>query len=54
MSEKNSTVHFLCLNCGNVMNERQCKVRCAFCGYFEDCSDGIMDHPNIVEGKSHA
>lgn len=42
------TLQFLCLNCGFPMLQRQCKVRCARCGYFEDCSDGAMDHPNIV------
>ncbi len=29
----------LCLNCGRELEERGCKVRCGYCGYFEDCSD---------------
>jgi hypothetical protein len=29
----------LCANCGRELVERGCKVRCAHCGYFEDCSD---------------
>jgi len=29
----------LCANCGCELVERGCKVRCARCGYFEDCSD---------------
>ena len=29
----------VCVNCGRELNERGCKVRCGFCGYFEDCSD---------------
>ena len=28
-----------CVNCGRELEERGCKVRCARCGYFEDCSD---------------
>lgn len=28
-----------CANCGRELEERGCKVRCAACGYFEDCSD---------------
>ncbi|HYQ96405.1 MAG TPA: hypothetical protein VER38_05295 [Candidatus Eisenbacteria bacterium] len=28
-----------CVNCGRELEERGCKVRCAHCGYFEDCSD---------------
>ena len=28
-----------CLNCGRELVERGCKVRCSYCGYFEDCSD---------------
>lgn len=39
---------FICLNCGMIMVQRQCKVRCTRCGYFEDCSDGGNDHPNVV------
>ncbi len=45
---------FVCLNCGTPMLQRQCKVRCTHCGYFEDCSDGAMDHPNIVSEGKHA
>ena len=29
----------VCANCGLTLEERGCKVRCARCGYFEDCSD---------------
>ena len=28
-----------CANCGKELVERGCKVRCSYCGYFEDCSD---------------
>jgi hypothetical protein len=28
-----------CANCGRELMERGCKVRCTYCGYFEDCSD---------------
>ena len=28
-----------CANCGRELTERGCKVRCGYCGYFEDCSD---------------
>lgn len=28
-----------CANCGRELLERGCKVRCTYCGYFEDCSD---------------
>jgi len=38
---------FACLNCGAVMTQRQCKVRCIKCGYFEDCSDGGNDPTNF-------
>lgn len=43
---------FLCLNCGFPMLSRSCKMRCPRCNYFEDCSDGTMDHPNIVLAES--
>jgi hypothetical protein len=29
----------VCANCGRELVERGCKVRCSYCGYFEDCSD---------------
>lgn len=32
----------VCANCGAVMEERACHVTCRRCGYFEDCSDGML------------
>ena len=31
-----------CPGCGNEMQELGCKQRCGRCGYFEDCSDGML------------
>jgi len=28
-----------CPNCGKRLERRQCKARCARCGFFVDCSD---------------
>ncbi len=43
---KNRSGDLVCINCGQILEERQCKARCTRCGYFEDCSDGMSDHPN--------
>ena len=40
---------FVCLNCGDILVQHHCKVRCPRCGYFEDCSDGGNDHPNVYQ-----
>ncbi|HLC53312.1 MAG TPA: hypothetical protein VJK03_02100 [Candidatus Nanoarchaeia archaeon] len=29
----------ICEACGNRMEERGCKLKCARCGYFRSCSD---------------
>ena len=36
---------YACLVCGAVMHERGCRVRCARCGYFEDCANGLTPPP---------
>jgi hypothetical protein len=28
-----------CARCGAEMEERQCKIVCATCGFYHDCSD---------------
>ena len=38
-----------CLRCGEVMEERGCKVRCPRCGAFYDCSDGMLPMPEAEE-----
>jgi hypothetical protein len=32
----------LCPACGAKMEERACHATCRRCGYFEDCSDGML------------
>lgn len=46
---------FVCLNCGMYLDQKQCKMKCPRCGYFEDCSDGGNDRPNfeILKDASH-
>lgn len=40
---------YVCLVCGSPMDERGCRVRCARCGYFEDCGNGLTPPPVIRE-----
>ena len=43
---------FTCVNCGEILYERSCKLRCPRCGYFEDCSDGTSNSTNFhTSGK---
>jgi len=35
-----SDAHRVCPGCGTQMVDRGCKLRCARCGFFLDCSDG--------------
>lgn len=48
-ADQPSAGSFACVNCGAEMVQRQCKVRCDRCGYFEDCSDGGNDPTNFFK-----
>ncbi len=48
VAQQSPSGDLVCINCGAVLQGRQCKARCTRCGYFEDCSDGVSDHPNRV------
>lgn len=46
---------YVCLVCGAPMLEHACRVRCARCGYFEDCENGLtpppVERPPRPEGR---
>lgn len=39
---------WICVNCGTLLIQNHCKVKCPRCGYFEDCSDGGNDPTNYT------
>ncbi len=42
----------VCPACGARMEERACHVSCRRCGYFEDCSDGMLPVISVPTAQS--
>ena len=37
--QKEGDNYLICENCGSMMAEEKCKLKCEKCGYFRSCSD---------------